>query len=125
MKQHKEMSGKFHVKKENLAIEIGSGNLAVLGTPALIAFMENIASDLVQKDIPPNQSSVGVKMDMAHLGPSRLDAEIKINCKISKKKGQSIYFHIEAYDNNKLVGKAKHTRVIIDRKNFLAKYDII
>ena len=122
MKEHKTLNGKFQVLKEHLAIEIGSGNMPVLGTPALIGFMENIASDLIQKDLTPDLSSVGVSIEMNHIKASQLDDVIIIHAKITKRKNKTVCYKIEAFnEENDLLGKAKHKRIIVNRKNFEAK----
>ena len=41
----------YKVKKENLASFVGSGDLDVLATPSLLAFMENSAKELVKEEL--------------------------------------------------------------------------
>ncbi len=125
MEKNKDLTGKFKVKKQHLAVEIGSGTIPVLGTPALIGFMENIASDLVQKDLDPHFTSVGIHLDMEHLRPSAIKSLIEIKAKIISKTEKIVKLDIEAFDKEKLVGKASHKRAIINRKEFETKYNII
>lgn len=43
------------VKPENLAVAMGSGDLPVLATPAMVAFMENAALSAVEDQLPERQ----------------------------------------------------------------------
>ncbi len=43
------------VKPENLAVAMGSGDLPVLATPAMVAFMENAALSAVEDQLPGRQ----------------------------------------------------------------------
>lgn len=112
------MHGKFQVETHHLAIELGSGNVPVLGTPALIAFMENIASDLAQKDLAPSMTSVGIYIEMEHLKPSKINDIVEINAKITEQTEKTVSFEIEASHEGQIIGKAKHKRAVVERKKF-------
>ena len=47
------------VKPENLAVAMGSGDLPVLATPAMVAFMENAALSAVEDQLPEGSTTVG------------------------------------------------------------------
>ena len=47
------------VKPENLAVAMGSGDLPVLATPAMVAFMENAALSAVEDQLPEGNTTVG------------------------------------------------------------------
>ena len=55
---------------DNFALAMGSGDLPVLATPALVALMENAAMLAVAAELPEGATTVGVKMDMTHVRPS-------------------------------------------------------
>ena len=44
------------VKPENLAVAMGSGDLPVLATPAMVAFMENAALSAVEDQLPAHNA---------------------------------------------------------------------
>lgn len=120
MKNHKTLKAKFEVEQKHLAIEVGSGTVPVLGTPALLAFMENVASNLAQKDLTPDMTSVGIHVDMLHLKASKIGETIEVEASITTRRKKRIYFKINAYSQGKLVGTAKHSRAFVKRKNFEA-----
>ncbi|PKL14126.1 MAG: diaminopimelate epimerase [Spirochaetae bacterium HGW-Spirochaetae-6] len=118
------LSGGFKVKRKHLAVEIGSGTLPVLATPALIGFMENIASDLTQKDLEPKRTSVGIFITMEHIKPARYKDEVRIECDLISVEKNIVTYEIEAFCRDELIGKALHKRAVIDRKTFEDKYNI-
>ena len=58
------------VQPDNFALTMGSGDLPVLATPALVALMENAAMLAVAAELPEGATTVGAKMDMTHVRPS-------------------------------------------------------
>ena len=58
------------VKPENLAVAMGSGDLPVLATPAMVALMENAAMNAVAGGLPEGSTTVGAMMNTTHIKPS-------------------------------------------------------
>lgn len=56
----------FHVKVEHSAREMGSGDLDVLSTPSLIAFIVNTAKEAVHDRLTDHETTVGIEMNMKH-----------------------------------------------------------
>lgn len=125
MLEKNKMTVSFIVERQHLAIEIGSGTIAVLGTPALIGFMETVANRLVQKDLSPDTTSVGIFIEMEHLYPCKIGEKVEVQATITTKTEKIVELEIVASCNEKIIGKAKHKRAIIIRKQFLEKYNIL
>ena len=98
----------YKVKKENLASFVGSGDLDVLVTPSLLAFMENSAKELVKEELSELDSTVGINVEMSHLAPTKLNDEVKVECELTNVEGRILTFNIVAYDSNTLVSKMTH-----------------
>lgn len=113
------LTKEFTVLSEDTAEKIGSGDLAVLATPRLVAMMENTAKDML--DLSAELTSVGFIMELKHLAPSLVGAKITITAEIVEKNQRKVDFELSAYDENKLVGTANHQRVIVNRLNFMEK----
>ena len=64
------------VQPDNFALTMGSGDLPVLATPALVALMENAAMLAVAAELPEGATTVGAKMDMTHVRPSGEGEEV-------------------------------------------------
>lgn len=112
----------YVIKNENSAENMGSGDLAVLSTPSLVAFMENAAKNYLNKFLPKEMGSVGSNINIDHIAPTLIGNSITVRGKITEViKEKIIKFSIEAYEKDKKIGDAEHTRVIINNTKFLEK----
>lgn len=112
----------YVVKNEDSAENMGSGDLAVLSTPSLVAFMENAAKNYLNKFLPEEMGSVGSNINIDHIAPTLIGNSITVRGKITEVvKEKNIKFSIEAYEKDKKIGNAEHTRVIINNTKFLGK----
>ena len=112
----------YVIKNENSAENMGSGDLAVLSTPSLVAFMENAAKNYLNKFLPEEMGSVGSNINIDHIAPTLIGNSITVRGKITEIiKERIIKFSIEAYEKDKKIGNAEHTRVIINNMKFLEK----
>ena len=112
----------YVIKNENSAENMGSGDLAVLSTPSLVAFMENAAKNYLNKFLPEELGSVGSNININHIAPTLIGNSITVRGKITEViKEKIIKFSIEAYEKDKKIGEAEHTRVIINNTKFLEK----
>ena len=63
------------VEEQNLAVSMGSGSLAVLATPAVVALMEYAASSLADEILADGElTTVGTRISIEHTSPSPLGA---------------------------------------------------
>ena len=112
----------YVIKNENSAENMGSGDLAVLSTPSLVAFMENAAKNYLNKFLPEEMGSVGSNININHIAPTLIGNSVTVRGKITEViKEKIIKFSIEAYEKDKKIGEAEHTRVIINNTKFLEK----
>ena len=77
----------FTVKKtvteDMTAAALGSGGLPVFGTPYLVAMVENAAFTYLQQELPEGKSTVGTKVDMAHVSPSPGGMEVTVTVEVT------------------------------------------
>ncbi len=119
---NKEFKENYLVQENNTAKNMGSGDLDVLATPSLVAFMENAAKNYLNIFLTDELGSVGSNININHLAPTLIDKEITIQGKITEIiKEKIIIFSLEAYEEDKKIGDATHTRVIINNEKFLSK----
>lgn len=119
---NKVFEGKYTILKENSAKNMGSGDLDVLSTPSLVAFMENAAKNYLNNFLPQELGSVGSNININHIAPTLIGNSITVRGKITEViKEKIIKFSIEAYEKDKKIGEAEHTRVIINNTKFLEK----
>lgn len=83
---------------------IGSGDLPVLATPAMIALMENAAMLAVASHLAENQTTVGGYMECSHLAPTGMGDEIEAEATLIKIEGKALHFDITALAADKKIG---------------------
>lgn len=119
---NKEFNKTYLVQENNTAKNMGSGDLDVLATPSLVAFMENAAKEYLNTFLPEELGSVGSNININHIAPTLVGKEITVQGKITEIiKEKIIIFSLEAYEQDKKIGDATHTRVIINNEKFLSK----
>lgn len=111
----------MRVTDGNTAEFIGSGDMAVLATPAMIALMENAAMLAVALHLDEGDTTVGSMISTSHLKPSKIGATISAIAELVKVDGRKLSFKIEAYDGDVLIGSGEHVRYVVHREKFLSK----
>lgn len=109
------------VTAENTAAAMGSGDLPVFATPAMIALMEHAAMDAVAGSLPAGSTTVGSEMNATHLKPSGLGAEITATAVLTEVEGRKLTFNVGARDAQGMIGEGTHVRYIVDREKFMSK----
>ena len=102
----------------NTAAAMGSGDLAVFATPAMVA---NAAMTAVAGELPEGATTVGAEMNVTHIKPSGLGAEITATAVLAEVEGRKLTFNVGARDAEGLIGEGIHVRYIVDREKFMAK----
>ncbi len=100
---------------------IGSGDLPVLATPAMIALMENASMLAVAPYLAENETTVGGYIECSHLVPTGMGDEVEAEAILVKIAGKALHFDITALAGEKKIGEGHHIRYIVDRERFLAK----
>ena len=103
------------------AIQMGSGDMPVLATPAMMALMENAAMLAVADALPEGCTTVGGHIESSHLRPSRIGDKVAATAEVTKVEGKKIEFKVAAYSGETLLGEGTHLRFIIDKERFMSK----
>jgi predicted thioesterase len=109
------------VNQNNTALALGSGDMEVFATPAMVALMENAAMNAVAPHLEAGQTTVGTQITTSHIKASALGATISATATLTAVDGRSLTFAITAREGDKIIGEGSHTRFIVDRERFLAK----
>lgn len=109
------------VNESNTAIALGSGDMPVLATPAMMALMENAAMLAVASSLPEGSTTVGGYIESSHLKPSPMGAEVSATATLEKIDGRKLYFNVVAHQGDTVIGEGKHLRFIVDRERFMGK----
>lgn len=112
----------FTVTEDYTAITMGSGDVPVLATPAVLALAENACVTAVAGDLPDGQTSVGSYAEVEHDQPSPVGEEIEVEATLIGHHGRRLEFSvIFRHDDGEVVAKVNHRRVLVDRERFLDK----
>jgi fluoroacetyl-CoA thioesterase len=109
------------VNNSNTAKTIGSGDMDVLATPAMMALMENAAMLAVAAELPEGSTTVGGHIESSHLKPSPIGAEVSATATLEKVDGRKLSFRVTASQDGIITGEGTHLRFIVDKERFLAK----
>lgn len=109
------------VAADNTAAAMGSGDLPVFATPAMVALMENAAMNAVALRLPDGSTTVGAEMNVTHIKPSGPGAEITASAVLIEAEGRKLTFNVGARDAEGMIGEGVHIRYIVDREKFMGK----
>ena len=109
------------VSAANTAATLGSGDMDVFATPAMVALMENAAMLAVRDHLPEGSATVGTQISTSHLKASPLGASITASAELIEVDGRRLTFAVKAWDEKGTIGEGEHERFIVDRERFLSK----
>ena len=109
------------VTAENTAVSMGSGDLPVFATPAMVALMENAAMQAVAGELPEGATTVGAEMNVTHIKPSGLGAAVTATAVLTAVEGRKLTFNVGARDAEGMIGEGVHVRYVVDRARFMEK----
>ena len=109
------------VTEDRLAPNIGSGQAPVFASPAMIALMEAAAVDCVEDALAPGQETLGIHLDVQHIAATPLGLDVTATAELIERDGRKLVFKVEARDTRELIGRGRHTRIIVDAERFRAK----
>lgn len=109
------------VSAANSAATLGSGDMDVFATPAMVALMENAAMLAVRDHLPEGSATVGTQISTSHLKASPLGASITASAELVEVDGRRLTFAVKAWDEKGTIGEGTHTRFVVDRERFLSK----
>lgn len=109
------------VVSANTAVALGSGDMEVFATPALVALMENAAMNAVGDELPEGTTTVGAMIQTSHIKPSAIGETVKATAVLQEIDGRKLTFSVSAADSQGTVGEGIHVRYVVDRERFLAK----
>jgi fluoroacetyl-CoA thioesterase len=100
---------------------MGSGTVPVFATPAMVALMEQAAVACVEPHLATGESSLGIHLDVHHIAATPPGLAVEATATLTAVEGRKLTFAIEARDAVEVIGRATHTRLVVDTARFLAK----
>ena len=118
------VSKTIQVDEEHLACAMGSGSLAVLATPAVVALMENAAAALADEILADDElTTVGTMISIEHTSPTPIGAEVTATARLLENDGRLFRFEVTAADQKGEIARGTHQRVSVKAVKFQTKAD--
>jgi predicted thioesterase len=114
-------TGEAHleVEESDTAIALGSGDVPVLGTPRIVALLEEAAVAALAGDLADGVTSVGTHIAVDHVSASFVGAAIAAVAEVVAVEGRTVRFRLVAQEGTRTVAAGNHTRLLVDRARFL------
>jgi fluoroacetyl-CoA thioesterase len=107
------------VTEEMTAQRLGSGDMPVLGTPAVLALVEAAAVAAVADELEDEETSVGTSVELDHVAPTPVGGRITATAAVRNADGGRVTFGFEVTDQAGPVARGTHVRALVDRDRFL------
>jgi fluoroacetyl-CoA thioesterase len=110
---------RHEVTEADTAVMVGSGDVPVLATPRLIAWMEAATVRSAAAFIGAGQTTVGTAVRIEHRRPTPVGDSVEIDAPHAPD-GRRLTFSVRATDGSgKVVAAGEIDRAIVDRDRFL------
>lgn len=97
-----------------MTITLGNDPAAtVFSTPFLIMLMERAAREALRPFLEPGEESVGVDVNVEHLGPAALGDTVRAEARVTRVEGRRIAFDVRAWQGSREIGRGTHGRAIL------------
>jgi len=100
---------------------MGSGDLPVFATPAMIALIERTAFQSILPYLEPGMSTVGTHLDVAHSSATPIGMTVVCETELIEVDRRRLVFSVKVYDSAGEVGSGTHERFIVDAMKFMDK----
>ncbi|BAX92534.1 thioesterase family protein [Mycobacterium shigaense] len=112
---------RYQVTDADTAAQVGSGDVPVLATPRLIAWLEAATVQAAAPFIGPGQTTVGTAVRIEHRRATHVGGTVEVTAEApSPVDGRRLTFEVKAIDDSgQLVARGEIDRVTVDRQKFL------
>jgi predicted thioesterase len=107
------------VGEDDTAEAVGSGDVPVLATPVVLTLVERAAVAAVAPHLDPGTTTVGARVGLDHLAPSRIGVRVSATARLDSVEGRRLKFSFEVSDGRGVVARGIHYRVVVQREAFL------
>jgi predicted thioesterase len=109
---------KFTVEQKHVIDFATDGMPAVLSTPQLIGLIERTAREAMSPFLEPNERTVGMEIEIRHLAPAPLGANVTCQARVIATEGATVTFQVEAHDKDEVIARGLHKRAVIRVESF-------
>jgi predicted thioesterase len=107
------------VEEKNTVGAMVPGMPYVAATPYLVGMAEMACSRLVKDLLEPGQVTVGSRVVIDHLGPSKVGAELVIKAALLQRERNRFKFSVTVEDGARTVAKVEHERAAVSLEKMM------
>jgi fluoroacetyl-CoA thioesterase len=100
------------------AAALGSGNVDVYSTPAMIALLEAAAINALDGHLDEGQTSVGTGLDVKHISATPVGMSVQATATLREVDGRRLVFEVSVSDEVEQICSGTHERFIVSRERF-------
>jgi predicted thioesterase len=105
---------RYTVTGADTAAAVGSGQVPVLATPRALALAERATVAAVAGALEAGATTVGVRVELDHLAPSPVGADLEVQAVLERVAGRRLQFAVRLRDGSRPVASGLITRVVVD-----------
>ena len=110
------------VTEADTATALGSGDVPVLATPRLLAWLEAATVEALDGRLGDGETSVGSRIELEHRAATAVGATVTVTADLVAVDGRLLRFSVAAQDaDGSLLATGDVTRVVVDRERFLSR----
>jgi fluoroacetyl-CoA thioesterase len=109
------------VSEADTARALRSGDVAMLGTPRIVALVEEASVLAVDPLLEAKSTTVGMRVQLDHLQPVPVGTTVRAEATLDRVEGRRLTFNVTVSNAAGLIAAGKVTRVIVNRARFLEK----
>jgi len=123
----------FTVSAQDTALALGSGDVPVLATPRILAWMEAATVAAASGQLDSGSTSVGIEVFLTHTRASAVGAQIDIEVTSVTEQDRGLTFEVVAREmatgsteagdvrGGVVVASGRVVRAVVDRQRFLSR----
>ena len=96
----------------------------VYATPMMILHMEMAAGEASVSALPPGFVSVGMEIGVRHLAATAIGRSVRAFAEVTRIDARSVFFSIEAWNDERKIGEGTHRRGIVDIREFEKRFGV-
>jgi fluoroacetyl-CoA thioesterase len=109
------------VGEVDTAASLRSGDVPMLGTPRVVALVEEASVAALAGRLEPHVTSVGMRVQLDHLIPVPVGVTVRAEATLERVEGRRLSFTVSVNSERGLVAAGKLTRVLVNRERFIEK----
>ena len=110
---------RYTVTEADTAVALGSGQVPVLATPRVLALIEQATVAAVAGALAAGATTVGTRVELDHLAPSPVGAEVEVTAVLEQVAGRRLEFAVRVAGGDRPVARGRIIRVVVDAAGFL------